>query len=154
MTRVWFKQDDKFLLPKANVMFDFVSPMAYLDPLNCNLTHMFVQLFRDGLNEYAYAAELAGLKWELINTKYGLILGIGGYNHKQHILLKKIMEKLTNFKIDPKRFNILKENVSNIEIFPVKHHRPFIHSVHQELEEFFGGTTLPTRSVLPDGTIN
>lgn len=74
MTRVWFKQDDKFLLPKANVMFDFVSPMAYLDPLNCNLTHMFVQLFRDGLNEYAYAAELAGLKWELINTKYGLIV--------------------------------------------------------------------------------
>jgi len=74
LTRVWFKQDDKFLLPKANVMFDFVSPMAYLDPLNCNLTHMFVQLFRDGLNEYAYAAELAGLKWELINTKYGLIV--------------------------------------------------------------------------------
>lgn len=55
-------------------MFDFVSPMAYLDPLNCNLTHMFVQLFRDELNEYAYAAELAGLKWELINTKYGLIV--------------------------------------------------------------------------------
>lgn len=64
------------------------------------------------------------------------------------------MEKLTNFKIDPKRFNILKENVSNIEIFPVKHHRSFIHSVHQELEEFFGGTTLPTRSVLPDCTLN
>ena len=24
ITRVWFKQDDKFLLPKANLMFDFV----------------------------------------------------------------------------------------------------------------------------------
>lgn len=35
---------------------------------------MLVQLFRDALNEYAYAAELAGLKWELINTKYGLIV--------------------------------------------------------------------------------
>lgn len=35
---------------------------------------MLVQLFRDSLNEYAYAAELAGLKWELINTKYGLIV--------------------------------------------------------------------------------
>lgn len=48
--------------------------MAYFDPLNCNLTHMFVQLFRDALNEYAYAAELAGLKWNLSNTKYGLIV--------------------------------------------------------------------------------
>lgn len=35
---------------------------------------MLVQLFRDSLNEYAYAAELAGLKWELVNTKYGLIV--------------------------------------------------------------------------------
>lgn len=39
-------------------------------------------------------------------------LGVGGYNHKQHVLLSKIMEKLTNFQIDPKRFEILKENVS------------------------------------------
>lgn len=64
------------------------------------------------------------------------------------------MEKLTNFKIDPKRFNILKENVSNIYNFLLKHHRSFICPVHQELEEFFGGTTLPTRSVLPDSTFN
>lgn len=76
LTRVWFKQDDKFLLPKANVLFDFVSPLAYLDPLNCNLTHMFIQLFRDSLNEYAYSAEIAGLKWELTNTKYGLIVRV------------------------------------------------------------------------------
>lgn len=74
ITRVWYKQDEKFLLPKANLMFDFVSPLAYLDPLNCNLTHMLVQLFRDSLNQYAYAAELAGLKWNLTNTKYGLIV--------------------------------------------------------------------------------
>ncbi|KAL1510015.1 hypothetical protein ABEB36_004673 [Hypothenemus hampei] len=129
LTRVWFKQDDKFLLPKANVMFDFVSPMAYLDPLNCNLTHMFVQLFKDELNEYAYAAELAGLKWELINTKYGLILGIIGYNHKQHILLEKVMEKLTNFTINPKRFNILKENyIRHLKNFSAE--QPYQHAVY------------------------
>ncbi|CAG9815290.1 unnamed protein product [Phaedon cochleariae] len=129
LTRVWFKQDDQFLLPKANLMFDFVSPLAYLDPLNCNLTHMLVQLFRDALNEYAYAAELAGLKWELINTKYGLILGIGGYNNKQHILLRKIMEKLANFKIDPKRFEIIKENyIRNLKNFDAE--QPYQHAVY------------------------
>jgi hypothetical protein len=35
---------------------------------------MFVQLFKDALNEYAYAAELAGMRWELTNTKYGMIV--------------------------------------------------------------------------------
>lgn len=42
--------------------------------MNGNLTHIFVQLFRDSLNEYAYTADIAGLKWELTNTKYGLIV--------------------------------------------------------------------------------
>uniref|UniRef100_A0A1Y1LI14 Insulin-degrading enzyme n=1 Tax=Photinus pyralis TaxID=7054 RepID=A0A1Y1LI14_PHOPY len=129
LTRIWFKQDDKYLLPKANIMFDFVSPLAYLDPLNCNLTHMFVQLFRDALSEYVYAAELAGLKWELSNTKYGLILVLGGYNEKQHILLGKIIEKLTNFKVDPKRFEIFKENyIRTLKNFAAE--QPYQHAVY------------------------
>lgn len=129
LTRVWFKQDDKFRLPKANVMFDFVSPLAYLDPLNCNLTHMLVQLFRDALNEYAYAAELAHLKWELINTKYGLVMAIGGYSNKQHIFLDKIMEKLVNFKVDPARFEICKENyIRNLKNFEME--QPYQQAVY------------------------
>ncbi|XP_018331415.1 insulin-degrading enzyme [Agrilus planipennis] len=129
LTRVWFKQDDKFLLPKANLLFDFVSPLAYLDPMNCNMTHMLVQLFKDALNEYAYAAEIAGLKWELSNTKYGLILEVGGYSDKQHILLRKIMEKLTSFKIDPKRFEIFKENyIRQLKNFAAE--QPYQHAVY------------------------
>jgi len=129
LTRVWFKQDDEFLLPKANLSFEFVSPMAYLDPHCCNMTYMFVLLFKDALNEYAYAAELAGMKWELSNTKYGMVLGIGGYNNKQHVLLNKIIEKLTDFKIDPKRFEILKENyIRGLKNFEAE--QPYQHAVY------------------------
>ncbi|KAG8271132.1 hypothetical protein J6590_069508 [Homalodisca vitripennis] len=127
--RVWYKQDDEFLLPKANLSFEFVSPLAYLDPHCCNMTYMFVLLFKDALNEYAYAAELAGMKWELTNTKYGMVLGIGGYNNKQHVLLQKIIEKLTNFKIDPKRFEILKENyIRGLKNFEAE--QPYQHAVY------------------------
>lgn len=129
LSRVWFKQDDEFLLPKANLSFEFVSPLAYLDPISCNMTYMFVQLFKDALNEYAYAAELAGMKWELTNTKYGMILGIGGYSSKQHVLLDKIMEKLTNFKVDPKRCEILKENyVRGLKNFEAE--QPYQHAAY------------------------
>lgn len=38
------------------------------------MTSMFSMLFKDALNEFAYAAELAGLKWDLINTKYGMVV--------------------------------------------------------------------------------
>ncbi|CAK9808752.1 Insulin-degrading enzyme [Anthophora quadrimaculata] len=116
LLRLWFKQDDEFFVPKANLFINFVSPVAFMDPFNSNSTYMFVLLFRDALNEYAYAADIAGLRWDLSNSKYGMILEIGGYNDKQHVLLQKIMDKMVNFKIDPKRFEIVKENhIRNLE---------------------------------------
>lgn len=38
-------------------------------------------------------------------------LSVKGYSDKLHVLLKKIMEKMVTFKIDPKRYEILKELV-------------------------------------------
>lgn len=52
----------------------YFSPIAYLDPGNANLTSMFVHLLKDSLNEYAYAAQLAGLRWDITNTKNGIIV--------------------------------------------------------------------------------
>lgn len=72
MMRVWFKQDTEFLKPKTIMGIDFTSPLAYSDPLNCNLTHMFVQLFKDHLNEYTYEASVAGLKLGVSNTASGI----------------------------------------------------------------------------------
>ncbi|XP_017891518.1 insulin-degrading enzyme isoform X2 [Ceratina calcarata] len=129
LIRLWFKQDDEFLMPRANLFVDFVSPLAYMDPLNCNLMYLFVLLFRDSLNEYAYAADIAGLKWELNNSKYGMTLGIGGYDDKQHVLLDKIIDKMINFKVDPKRFEILKESyVRGLKNY--KTEQPYLHAVY------------------------
>ncbi|XP_012215276.2 insulin-degrading enzyme isoform X1 [Linepithema humile] len=127
--RLWYKKDDEFLVPRARMIFDFVSPLAYMDPISCNLNNMFVQLFRDSLNEYAYAADLAGLQWELSNSKYGIILAIGGYDEKQRVLLEKIMDRMVNFKIDPKRFEILKENyIRSLKNFVAE--QPYQHAVY------------------------
>ena len=107
---VWFKLDTEYKLPKCVFYAEFFSPIAYLDPHNTNLLHMFAQLFRDALTEYSYDAELAGLDYSLNNSKYGLTLNLRGYYDKQPVLLRKIMEKLTNFKVDAKRFEMLKDS--------------------------------------------
>jgi len=41
---------------------------------------------------------------------------LSGFNHKLHILLKKTIEKILTFKINPLRFKILKEEVCIIYI--------------------------------------
>ena len=43
-----------------------------MDPLSTNMSYMFIALLRDALNEYAYAAELAGISYDVHSTIYGL----------------------------------------------------------------------------------
>ncbi|XP_042643874.1 insulin-degrading enzyme-like [Tyto alba] len=117
MSKLWFKQDDKFFLPKACLNFEFFSPFAYVDPLHCNMAYLYLELLKDSLNEYAYAAELAGFNYDLQNTIYGMYLSVKGYNDKQPILLK-IIEKMATFEIDEKRFEIIKEAAKNAKNFP------------------------------------
>ncbi|KAF2362602.1 Peptidase M16 N-terminal [Trinorchestia longiramus] len=109
LASVWFKQDTEYKLPKNNMYAELFSPIAYLNPGNTNLLHMLAQMFRDALTEYSYEAELADLEYSLNNSKYGLTLNVRGYSDKQPVFVREIMQKLVNFKVDPKRFAILKE---------------------------------------------
>ncbi|XP_054654801.1 insulin-degrading enzyme isoform X2 [Dunckerocampus dactyliophorus] len=109
MSKVWFKQDDKFFLPKACLNFEFFSRYLYADPLHCNMTYLLLRLLKDDLKEYTYAARLAGLVYGVASKMNAILLSVKGYNDKQHILLKKIIEKMATFEIDEKRFDIIKE---------------------------------------------
>lgn len=68
------------LLRPLSASFDHVrflySPFAYVDPLHCNMAYLYLELLKDSLNEYAYAAELAGLNYDLQNTVYGMHVSI------------------------------------------------------------------------------
>ncbi|XP_068625858.1 insulin-degrading enzyme [Battus philenor] len=131
LMRLWFKRDNEFRLPKAFITFDMVSPLAYSDPKYCNLTSVWVLLLRDGLQQFAYAAELAGLRWNITNAKYGLSVTIEGYDDKQNVLLEKIIDHIVNFKADPKRFDIMKENhIRAIKNFEAE--QPYQHAVYQQ----------------------
>ncbi|CAG9106505.1 unnamed protein product [Plutella xylostella] len=131
LLRLWYKRDHEFLLPKAVATFDFISPLAYSEPLSCGLASLWVLLLRDKLQQGGYAAELAGLRGSVGNAKYGLSVTIDGYDDKQHILLDKIIDELVNFKCDPKRFEIMKENhIRAIKNFDAE--QPYQHAVYQQ----------------------
>uniref|UniRef100_A0A3Q3J3I8 Insulin-degrading enzyme n=1 Tax=Monopterus albus TaxID=43700 RepID=A0A3Q3J3I8_MONAL len=101
MSKVWFKQDDKFFLPKACLNFEFFSPFAYVDPLHCNMAYLYLELLKDSLNEYAYAAELAGLNYDLQNTVYGMYVSISKSLAKRFDIIKEAyMRSLNNFRAE------------------------------------------------------
>ncbi|CAK1554529.1 unnamed protein product [Leptosia nina] len=131
LMRIWFKRDNEFQLPKAFVTLDFVSPLAYSSPLNCNLTSLWVVLLRDSLQQFAYAAELASLRWNIGNAKHAINVSIDGYDDKQGVLLDKIVESVMQFRTDPARFEIMKENhIRALKNFEAE--QPYQHAVYQQ----------------------
>ncbi|CDH56832.1 a-pheromone processing metallopeptidase ste23 [Lichtheimia corymbifera JMRC:FSU:9682] len=110
-TRLWYKKDDTFWVPRANVWILFRSPLAYATPTNCVKTRLFTDLLKDSLNEYAYDAEVAGLAYNIENLLEGMLLAVGGYNDKLSVLLEKVVQKMRDLQVDPERFKLLKDQL-------------------------------------------
>jgi len=72
------------------------------------MANLYVDLLKDSLNEYSYMAELAGLKYTVSATNYGLNLSVSGFSDKMDVLLETVVERMATLKIDPQRFAILK----------------------------------------------
>ncbi|KAF8049249.1 hypothetical protein N665_2263s0001, partial [Sinapis alba] len=111
-SRLWYKPDTKFFKPKAFVKIDFNCPLAKTSPDAVVLSNIFVWLLVDCLNEYAYYARAAGLKYGLGLSGNGFELYLVGFNHKLRILLEAIMQKIAKFKVKPERFSVIKETIT------------------------------------------
>ncbi|RWS24697.1 Insulin-degrading enzyme-like protein [Leptotrombidium deliense] len=107
--RLWFRQDNIFLVPKALFSIIFSSPFVDVDPLYTSAVSLFTALLRDSLEEYAYDAELAGLSYSLNSAPFGFKLTLFGFNEKLNILLLKIVQRMSAFEAEKNLFEIFKE---------------------------------------------
>ncbi|XP_043206057.1 insulin-degrading enzyme-like [Amphibalanus amphitrite] len=130
LCRVWFKQDDTFKLPKSIVKVELFNPLAYSDPHMVNVTQLFTMLFKDALNDYAYAASVAGVRYNLGLSRRGMMMEVAGFSHKLDVLLRKVMDVLVDFKVDRERFDILKEKyLRSLRNFSAE--QPYVHAAHK-----------------------
>jgi insulysin len=110
--RLWWKKDDTFWVPKANVHITLRSPLTYATPANYVKSVLVCQLVKDSLTEFSYDAEISGLGYSLNATVLGLDLSVQGYNDKLSVLLQKVLVSLKDLKINAERFKIIKERQS------------------------------------------
>jgi insulysin len=110
--QLWFKQDTTFKVPRADFYFSVRSPLANDNPTHSVLTKLYVKLVKDQLNEFTYPAYLAGLNYELYTHLRGFTVRISGFNDKQALLLSRVVAALAKPTIDPKRFAIIKDELT------------------------------------------
>jgi insulysin len=85
--------------------------MSYLDPHCAVMTDLFCSILQDELTETTYYAEIAGLRYHAVNSSECLSIKVEGYSDKLAVLVKTIVGAIHRLKIDPERFEVLKEQV-------------------------------------------
>jgi len=128
---LWFKQDISFKMPKTVISVMLRSPEGYRDARSAVLTELYIQLVQDHLNEYAYAAEIAGLFYQIRNTTMGIVLTVGGFHHKVDVLLEKIMETLCDpSKVGEMQFFRFKERLTQ-DYKNFQKEQPYQHAIYE-----------------------
>ena len=110
--RLWWKKDDTFWVPKANIKISIRHPLIDATPANFVKAVLFCHLVKDSLSDYSYDAEISGLGYIVTADSTGLYIGVYGYNDKMSVLLNKVLNQVKELEIQPDRFEIEKERLS------------------------------------------
>ncbi|KAI9667185.1 MAG: Insulinase (Peptidase M16) [Alyxoria varia] len=112
--RLWYKKDDQFWVPKANVRVHLRNPVCASTPRTLAMACLFVELVQDHLNEYSYDAEIAGLAHNIRSSSSGIHIWVSGYTDKLAVLLEKLLLTMRDLDIKNERFDIVKERLVRI----------------------------------------
>lgn len=110
--RLWWKKDDTFWVPKANLNIKIRNAVTYASSANYVKTNLFLNLVKDALSSYSYDAEISGLSYAIGANMLGFDVSVHGYNDKMAVLLEKILTTVRSLDIRSDRFDIIKERMA------------------------------------------
>jgi insulysin len=109
--RIWWKKDDQFWVPKANVHVYLRTPITNVTARIVTICTLYRELVNDTLAEYSYDADISGLVYDFTNHISGLSITVSGYNDKLHVLLEKVLTSARDIEIKQDRFDIIHERL-------------------------------------------
>ena len=120
--RVWYKQDNVFKRPRANVICKFWSEQLYSTPRDVVMSSLYTKMVRDVLQELAYPASVAGFEFSFSSDVDGLDLHISGYDSglksfttelaRYLMLVLQQGEDGKGFVPDAERFAVIKDELA------------------------------------------
>jgi nardilysin len=108
---LWYKLDEKYLLPHGFISCYLLSPKSYKSARNIVLTSLYSMTVKHYLTEKLYPALCAGLGYSISAAEKGLLIKLSGYNEKLPLLLDIIAKELSEIasQIEPSVFETYRE---------------------------------------------
>ena len=108
---LWHHPDVSFAVPKAMVRVEVFSEAPGHSDRDGILNVLYGQLLSDSLETFNYPLREAGVGFSLGEGSHGLTLGVSGYDDKQQVVLAELLRRVRAFRIDPARFEVVRERV-------------------------------------------
>ncbi|KAI0221377.1 metalloprotease [Massospora cicadina] len=110
LTTLWYHRG-QFEVPRVSMCLTIQNPYAYATPRSFACLELLRDIAVEGLAEYGYDAQLAGLGYELDVQFRGITVVVHGYSHKLEKLLDAILRHLTTSNVAAHAFEMCKEKM-------------------------------------------
>jgi len=105
---LWHQHDTSFGTPKSSIKVRVKSPVVGQSVQMAAQAQLFAELASDALNEFSYPAALAGLHYQMTANSRGFDISVSGYNDRQGLLLKRLLDVVQRARFAEERFDGLK----------------------------------------------
>ncbi len=114
---VWHQQENAFGVPRAEFLVGIKTPYANDSAKHAVMRELLIKLLNEQLKKTTYPASLAGLNASLQPASTGILIMVSGYDQKQPLILKEVIQVLRNPNITPDLFttysNKMRQSLEN-----------------------------------------
>ncbi|KAJ2077106.1 metalloprotease, partial [Coemansia sp. RSA 988] len=114
---LWYRQDDKFYLPKGFINVEIKSPVINVSPRNRVIFDLLCACWYYTLTEELYSSTCAGLSYSISGCSTGLDINVVGFSQKLPLLIERVISNMRRLDIKESVFNDclkkLQENFSS-----------------------------------------
>lgn len=109
--QVWHRTDSSFGVPRATFKASIELPVTLESVRNRMLTDIYARMVNEQLNEFSYAANLAGLGAGLSSNSRGLSINMAGYADGQQDMLQSIVDVMADPEPDETVFQQIRRDL-------------------------------------------
>lgn len=109
---IYYAADNRYKVPQVYMGFEIKTPQIDMgDATKVVLADLFVKSLKDSLTDVSYPATMAGLRYHIKRSDFGLLVSVEGYQEHAGLLLEEIMKHLKNISITPQQFEVFKNSL-------------------------------------------
>lgn len=111
MSKLWFKQDDKFFVPKTNANFLICLPSMTKSVSNYVCAKIYMKVVNDALKQVLYQANSANLEFDVGIRDLDIEVTFSGFSDKLRDLVRVVFQVLLSPTMTQSAFAVIKDEL-------------------------------------------